>query len=371
MLFVISLCIAMLTSQAVYCQDYKAINNDLSDALASQGKFHELFKFSLITGLRSGTSIGLTHGMWKEGSVLQYALNTGFMWRFGKAFLGNYRNGSEPKDNRTKSQFVFMFTPLLVTRLSSKDYVYQEVEPFYFGTPSAVFSKFKHALTLGTTFTISPRSYKNVATIRNRAQQDFVLGITVKNFNFTIYEDYFPIFTERLQLGDNWDRFFTGGGFVRYRFSRDVSFHLYSEVYTGINRANPFLYPDIISYRKKGSNWVRKNMASQDPGQEFFNNAWFIGRLSYTAPLKSNSGSFFTRPNMDIFAGTSAAWTMFSQNWIHNMFKPDKENDLRLHYFLHRTNVPGNLQFGGMNKFSYAKNGLLLGVGTSYNFIKY
>jgi len=355
----------------LHSQDFTALNNNLSDALLSQGKFHEVFKLSVYSGLRGGTSIGLTHGIWREGPVLQYALNTGFMWRLGKSNLGNYLNGFTPKDNRTKSQFVFMFSPLLISRLSNKNYIYQEVEPFYFGTPSAVFTKFRHALTLGTTFTVSPRGYRNVATIRNRAQQDFVLGISLENFNFTIYDDYFPVFTKILQLGDNWDRFFTGGGFIRYRFSNEITLRLYSEVYTGINRSNSFLYPDVISYRKKGRKWIQKNMAYQDPGQEFFNNSRFFARLSYARPHQTNTKTQLNSPNLDVFVGTSASWTMFSQNWVHNMIKSDRQNDLKLHYFLHRTNVPGNLKAGGYNWLNYLMNGTFLGVGSSYNILKY
>jgi hypothetical protein len=352
-------------------QEFKAINNNISDALNSQGKFHELFKLSITTSFRAGSTIGLTHGMWKEGSTFQYSLNTGFMWRLGKNVLGNYSNGFEPNDNRTKSQFVFMFSPILISRLSKQDYIYQEVEPFYFGTPSAVFTKFRHAVTLGTTFTVSPRGYRNVSTIRNRAQQDFVFGISLKNFNLSIYEDFFPFFTDKLQLGDNWDRFFTGGGFVRYRFSNEITMRLYSEVYTGINRANNFLYPDVIAYRKSGKQWKQKNMAYQDPGQEFFNTGWFFARLSYSRSKSIDPAKRYGQPNFDVFMGTAASWTMFSQNFIHDWFKPDKENNLKLHYFLHRTNVPGNLKSGGYNWLSYVLNGNFVGIGTSSNFLKY
>ena len=358
-------------SSLCYGQEYKAINNNISAALSAQGKFHELFKISMTTGFRSGSSIGITHGMWKEGGSFQYSLNTGFMWRFGKSILGNYLNGAEPNDKRTKSQFVFMFSPILLARLSGKDHVYQEVEPFYFGTPSAVFSKFKHSVTLGTTFTVSPRGYRNVSTIRNRAQQVFVLGVNVGNFNISIYDDFFPIFTDKLQLGDNWDRFFTGGGFVRYRFSDEFTMRLYSEVYTGINRANAFLYPDVISYRKAKGGWQRKNMAYQDPGQEFFNTGWFFARLSYSPSKPIAASGRMNQPNYDFFMGTAASWTMFTQNLIHSWYKADKQNDLKLHYFLHRTNVPGNLKSGGHNWLSYILNGNFIGVGTSSNIIKY
>lgn len=349
------------------CQKVLAVNNNLSDYLNRQGSFHELFKLSLTTSFRAGSSFGASYGMWKEGPVLQYGLNTGFMWRFGSRNLGNYLNALELGDRRSRNQFVFMFSPLLTTRLSKQNTAYQEIEPFYFQTPNAVFSKFKHSVTLGTTFTVSPRGYKNVTTVRNRAQQVFVLGINVGDFNFTIYDDFFPILTKSLQLGDNWDRFFTGGGFVRYRFSPEVTLHIYSEVYTGINRANPFLYPDLIAYRKAGKKWVRKNMAYQDPGQEFFNDAWFSARISYTSVKPPEANRSYTVPNLDFFAGTSASWAMFSQNLVHSIINDDRENNLKHHFFLHRTNVPGNLKFGGKNWLNYGLNGNFIGVGTSTN----
>jgi len=360
-----------LSCHSVYSQKIRTMNSYISETLNTQGSSHELFKLSLLSSVKKGTSVGFSFGMWKEYPVLQYSLNTGFMWRFGKGFLGNYRNGYQPDDNRTKGQLVFMFSPMLTTRLSNKDFVYQELEPFYLGTPNAVFSKFRHSLTLGTTFTISPRgTYKNVSTIRNRAQQDFLFSLNLKQFNFTLYDDYFPVFTDVLQLGDNWDRFFTGGGFVRYRFSDEVMMHVYSEVYTGINRSNAFLYPDIISYKNTKRGWRQKNYANQDPGQEYFNASWLIASLTYTnrKPVNNNQGIYL--PDIRVFAGTSGSWTMFSQNIIHDKISYDKDNKMQLHYFLPRTNVPGNLEAGGSSRLRTLLNSSFLGAGTSYNFIK-
>lgn len=354
------------------CQKIRALNNNVSSLLDLQGKAHDLVKFSIFSSPLKGTSVGFSYGLWREGPLLQYSLNTGFMWRLGKGFLGNYRNGAQPKDSRTRGQLVFMVSPILTTRLSNQNYVYQEIEPFYYGTPNAIFSRYKHSLSVGSTFTISPRgTYRNVTTIRNRAQQVFMIGLNVGQFNFTLYDDFFPVLTDKLQLGDNWDRFFTGGGFIRFRFNDQFTAHLYSEVYTGINRANLFLYPDLIGYRKKGRSWVRKNYAYQDPGQEYFNNAWFLFRLSYSSPQRQEVQSGFYVPDMDLLVGTSRPWTMFSQNWIHNMFKADKENDLKLHYFLPRTNVPGNLEAGSIKKWRNFYQSLFIGGGMSYNFLTF
>lgn len=351
-------------------QNVRAFNNNITKALSAQGTSHDLFKATAIFGIKKGASIGLSYGMWKENPTLQYSLNTGFMWRFGKGFLGNYRNALNLKDPRTKSQFVFMFTPMLTANFSKQDYVYQELEPFYLGTPNAVFSKYKSSLTLGTTFTISPRgTYKNVATIRNRAQQDFVISLNLKNLNLTVYDDYFPFFTKILELGDNWDRFFTGGGFIRYRFNDEFTFHLYSEVYTGINRANPFLYPDIISYNQRGKIWRQKNFANQDPGQEYFNSSWLIAQMNYTSPQVVGNNSGVYTPDFNFFIGSSAPWTMFSQNLVHSTIRYDATNNLKLHYFLPRTKVPGNLEAGGANWRRLNFNSLFLGGGIKYNVV--
>jgi hypothetical protein len=154
----------------------------------------------------TGFSVGLGYGVWKDNPTIQYALNTGVQLRIGKAFLGNFRNGAFPHDSRSSSQLVFTFSPMLTVNLANERYVFQEIEPFYLGTPNAVFCNYKYSITLGSTFTASPRgTYKNVSTIRNRTQQDFMLSINCKNFNFTVCDDYFFLFTTILQLGDNWE----------------------------------------------------------------------------------------------------------------------------------------------------------------------
>ena len=349
-------------------QGIRSFNNNVHPVLSAQGNSHSLFKAQFIFGFKKGGSLGLSYGMWKEAPSLQYSLNTGIQWRFGKRFLGNYRDGANPTDNRSKSQLVFMLSPMLTANLGGGDYIYQEIEPFYLGTPNAVFSKYKYSVTLGTTFTTSPRgTYRNVSTLRNRTQQCFAFALNLKNFNFTLYDDYFPVATTWLQLGDNWDRFFTGGGFLRYRFSDEITLHVYSEVYTGVTRANAFLKPDVISYRYKSPRWKRKNYANQDPGQEYFNSSWFIAKITYTGPQTAGAQPGSYPPNFDLFLGTSAPWTMFSQNLIHSAIPADEKNNLKLHYFLNRSSVPGNLGAGGRNAFQLNIRSLFLGFGFHTN----
>jgi hypothetical protein len=346
----------------------KIFNNNVSPTLSEQGKAGSLLKATLVFGIEKGFSIGLGYGVWKDNPTIQYALNTGVQLRVGKAFLGNFRNGAYPNDSRSRSQFVFTFSPMLTVNLSNERYVYQEIEPFYLGTPNAVFCNYKYSITLGSTFTASPRgTYKNVSTTRNRTQQDFMLSINLKNFNFTMYDDYFPFFTTILQLGDNWDRFFTGGGFIRYRFNDRYTLHLYSEVYTGLNRANPFTAPDIISYKNKGKKWRLKNYANQNAGQEYFNSSWLIASLTYTGPQVPDHTPGIYLPNFNVLIGSSAPWTMFSQNLIHSMIKYDKKNNLKLHYFRNRSSVPGNLEAGGSTNRDLNINSLFVGGGINAN----
>jgi hypothetical protein len=347
----------------------KLFNNNVGPVLVSQGKAGSLFKANLIFIFPNAFSIGAGYGLWRDNPTLQYSLNTGVQLRVGKRFLGNYRNGAFPNDNRSKSQLVFSMSPMLTMNLSKERYVYQELEPFYLGTPNAVFCNYKYSVTLGTTFTTSPRgTYKNVATIRNRAQQDFMFAVNLKNFNFTMYDDYFPVLTSILQLGDNWDRFFTGGGFIRYRFNERYTFHLYSEVYTGLNRANAFTAPDIISYRYKRGRWKMKNYANQNSLQEYFNSSWLIANLTYTGPQMPAAQPGVYLPNFNVFIGSAAPWTMFSQNFIHSIIKYDKKNDLKLHYFRNRSSVPGNLEAGGNTGLQLNFNSLFVGGGATVNF---
>ena len=365
------LAVLLLASAATHAQHgVKMFNNNVGPVLTSQGKAGSLFKATFIYGIRKGVSLGAGYGLWRDNPTLQYSLNTGVQLRVGKAFLGNFRNGAAPRDNRSRSQLVFTFSPMLTVNLDKERYVYQELEPFYFGTPNAVFCNYKYSVTLGSTFTTSPRgTYKNVSTLRNRTQQDFMLAVNLKNFNFTMYDDYFLQFTTIFQLGDNWDRFFTGGGFIRYRFNEHYTFHLYSEVYTGLNRANPFTAPDIISYRYKRKGWRLKNYANQNSGQEYFNSSWLIANLTYTGPQMPGNKPGVYLPNFNVFVGSSAPWTMFSQNLIHSAISYDKKNHLKLHYFRHRSSVPGNLESGGENGWDLNFYSLFVGGGANMNFI--
>lgn len=345
-------------------QHIRAFNNNVSEVVTSQGNTHNLFKVSFVGYLRKGFAIGIGYGLWYENPTLQYSLNTGVQLRYGARFLGNYLNGNNPKDSRSRMQVVFSLSPMLT--IGTGEHVYQELEPFYLGTPNAVFNKFKYSLTLGTTFTTCPRgTYKNISTSRNRSQQIAMVALNAKNFNFTIYDDYLSFITQALQLGDNWDRFFTGGGFVRYRFNNTLTAHLYSEVYTGINRANAFLNPDIISYTQSNGHWHRQNFANQDPGQEYFNSSWLVAKITYSGPQVRGNVQGASLPSMDFFIGTSNPFTMFSQNFIHDIIPYDDANKLKFHHFLNRSNVPGNLEAGS---FFYS---LFVGAGIQSNISMY
>ena len=351
-----------------WSQGVQAFNNGNATAiLMGQDNNHALFKASVIIGT-TGSTIGIGYGIWKENPALQYSLNTCLQWRVGKSFLGNFRDAANPHDGRSRSQLVFMFSPMLTAHFGNSYYVYQELEPFYLGSANAVFSRYKYSATIGTTFTASPRGTdKNTATVRNRTQQVAMLSFNLKNLNITGYDDYMSVLTSWLQLGDNWDRYFTGGLFVRYRFNDQYTFHLYSEVYTGINRANPFTNPDVMSYKIRKKQWKLKNYANQDPGQEYFNSAWLVAKLTYAGiqPISNKAGIY--KPGYEFYLGSNAPWTMFSQTSVHSMIRYDPSNNLKLHYFINRSNVPGNLDKGGTGWLTYNFYHLFFGAGLHYN----
>lgn len=350
-------CVSLFTG---YAQKIHTGGNNIDNMIAPTSA-KGLFKTTFILTSKGALSFGLGYGIWQENPSLQYSLNSGIMFRIGKHFLGNYMNDKYPNDSRSKLQVNFVFTPMVTARLAGDMYVYQPLEPFYLGTPNTVYNRYKYSLTLGSSFVISPRgTYKNVYTTRNRTQQCAVVALNIKDFNFTMYDDYLPKITTWAQLGDNWDRYFTGGGFVRYRFSDELTAHLYSEVYTGINRANAFLNPDIISYTHRNGSEVRQNYANQDPGQEYFNASWFIGALSYT-PRPGSGQSYSQAPTTHLMVGITKPWTMFSQNLIHNLITYDPANDLHFHHFLNRNNVPGN----------YRKQSTIIMAEAESNFAMY
>jgi len=348
----------MLLLHTIFAQKVLPSNNNITGLLLPGGNNHGLFKTNLVFFFNKGFSLGLGYGLWHENPSLQYSLNTGLQFRFGKGFLGNLSNGETPDDPRSKLQVNFVFTPMLTVNFSKHSYVYQELEPFYLGTPNAVFCRYRTSFTAGTSFVVSPGgTSRNTTTTRNSTQQVAVLSLNLQDFNFTMYDDYLDFVTEKGRLGDNWDRFYTGGGFLRYRFSNNVNLHLYSEVYTGINRANTFLNPDIISYTQRGKKWGLQNFANQDPGQEFFNSSWFIAKLSYDVSPGS-SQAYSSIPSFSVMAGTAAPWTMFSQSFIHDRIPYDSTNHFSFHHFLNRNNVQGN----------YIKGSIFYGGSVESNF---
>jgi len=82
--------------------------------------------------------------------------------------------------------------------------------------------------------------------------------------------------------------------------------HVFSEVYTGVNRANAFLYPDIISYQPKRNKWKLKNFTNQGAGQEFFNSASFIVKVNYTNTNQKPGNNGIYSPDMNFLISPAA-----------------------------------------------------------------
>lgn len=99
-------------------QSIRVFNKKPDGVLSTQSATKSLFKASLIIG-RHKWVLALSYGLWDENPTLQYSLNTGVQWRFGDRCLGNFRDAAHLEDNRTKSQIVFMFSPMLTINFST------------------------------------------------------------------------------------------------------------------------------------------------------------------------------------------------------------------------------------------------------------
>ena len=105
-------------------------------------------------------------------------------------------------------------------------------------------------------------------------------------------------------------------------------------------------------------------MANEDAGQEFFNAAWFIIKGTYS-PTNNSNTPFLSSSNFDFLLGNSGPWAMFSQKFVHSCINYDEINNFKLHYFLNRADVPGNLEAGNFWKSCF------LGGGIQSNFLNY
>lgn len=203
------------------------------------------FQFSSYIFINGGTALSASFGYWKTTKYLQPATNISTILSIGKQHIGNNsRNG-------TKFQWNILFSPMLTSTLNfktpSKIGIPEEIMPLYLNNSSAIYSNYRSSFTMGTTFIATPKGFgRNYTTNRNRSQQVafFQLKIGTKgdfsSFQANLIEDVGPQF-----LADKYDRYFTGGGSLQYRW-KQYKLKAISEVYTGTTKRDIFDYPDVV-----------------------------------------------------------------------------------------------------------------------------
>ena len=189
-------------------------------------------------------------------------------------------------------------------------------------------------LTLGTTFTTSPRgTYRNVGYQPcNRTQQDFMLALNLKNFNFTMYDDYFPLFSTFY----NWattDRFYRRRRLYCYRFNDQYTLHLYSGSIYRFKQGQSFYCATMVVYTKqKGANGLLKNFANQNAGQGILTAHGLLPVLPIPALRYPATRNEAILPNFNVFGGINRAWTMFFTKFYHSLdwlpIKPNTGNSI-------------------------------------------
>ena len=280
-----------------------------------------------------GFSAGI--GFWSNYNQVQPGCNLSVNLVGSKANVGN-------RDRYlTNWQLNTVLTPMLTFGVGGGRGLYQEINPFYFGTAGAVYANYRYSVTVGSNFVVMPRGVgDNIATARNRTQQLIYLGLRGGtdqwDLNLNIYEDFFGTDNAALQgLADNFDRFYTGGGNLQFRTS-SYKIKQYADIYTGNFPRDLFDSPDLYHLYENDLNrcpddWIGVGKArrhpryvAQDPGQKLFNKGrniivveWSPGALQQMA----------FQPSLQAYIGWQGGLNqMIAQNLIHNTIKINKVN---------------------------------------------
>ncbi|RRB04438.1 hypothetical protein [Larkinella rosea] len=282
-----------------------------------------------------GFSAGV--GFWTSYKHLQPSCNLSVNVIGNKASLGN-------RDRYlTDWQINTVLTPMLTYGRGQG--LYQEINPFYFGTQGTVYANYQHSVTLGSNFIVMPRSLgRNITTFRNRTQQLVYIGLRFGakdwDVNVNLYEDFLP-FTDTpygQALADNYDRFYTGGGNIQFR-TRYLKIKQYSDVYTGTASRDLFDSPDLYHPYKtdfskqptdsigRGPRRRHPRYVALDPGQKLFNKGRDLTVIELSPNLFGWNGPFDNHPTLQVYGGWQGGKNqMWSQNLIHNAIKIDKIN---------------------------------------------
>lgn len=324
---------------------------------AGRGVAHVNVKVGGYLSIHGGYGISVGVGTWTEFRHFQPSFNLSVNLVGGRNNLGNR--------NRylTNWQVNSVLSPMLT--VGWQQGLYQEINPFYFGSIGAVYAGYRHSFTLGTNFVVMPRGLdRNLTTYRNRTQQLVYIGLRsgTKDWdvNLNLYEDYFMTDNGALQgLADNFDRFYTGGVNAQFR-TRYVQAKIYADIYTGNSSRDLFDSPDLYmpyksAFSKKPDNYTTKKHTNKrrirryvalDPGQKLFN----VGRTFGVLAVSPTAFGMANPLNMSVqaFWGYQGGHRQMGlQNAIHSFisiqkvnprFDPDslhttKRVKERLHYF--------------------------------------
>ncbi|TAE31839.1 MAG: hypothetical protein EAZ91_06925 [Cytophagales bacterium] len=309
-----------------------------------------------------GYGLSSSVGFWTVYRHLQPSFNLSLN------FVGGPRNIGNRFRYRTQSQFNLIMTPAL-TYGGGRYGLPQEINSFYFGNLSSVYSNYRRSITVGTNFIVMPRGLgRNVGTYRNRTQQTMYIGLRAGgsdwDINLNVYDDFLFTDTGATQgFADNFDRFYTGGGNLQIR-TRFWSIKQYADIYTGNFSRDLFDSPDLYSpydslastkpdkFRGGPKRRRHPRYVAQDPGQKLFNSGRNFSVFEFTPGLFNHSYQKSTNPSFQAFFGWQGGPSqMKAQDWIHASslstidkigprFRPDslhssgnRKAKERLHYF--------------------------------------
>ena len=333
-----------------YNQYYK-----LSDA---QYKFR--ISVSTFFILNGGWGFSIGAGSWVDIKGIQPSLAVNLVVYAKGNSLGNAlfygdeantKRGDSPSDleffNPNRTLATIMFSPMLTRRLGKAKYTFEEINPFYFGGSSVIFSPYRNAITIGTTFITMPKgTYNNIMTARNRSQQLLYIQYRADGFQINVYEDYL-LFTDQAWsqwLCDNRDRYYTGGANVQVRLSPFARLKFYSEMYTGSSYVDKQDYPDLAfpnsqpahMLSRKKADAINRKYAYQQPGQKAFNRARNFLCFEYALQAKMyqnhiasdffNYSSIYNHNVQLIYGKQNGQKSMFQQNFIHNLNSIDRDS---------------------------------------------
>ncbi|MES1221745.1 MAG: hypothetical protein ABUT20_39975 [Bacteroidota bacterium] len=271
---------------------------------------------------------------------------------------------------------------MVTRRITKSKYIYEEINPFYYGNSPVIYSPYRNAITLGTSFVTMPRgTYNNMMNARNRTQQLLYIQARVDGFQLNVYEDYLLVTDGPLAqwICDNRDRYYTGGGNIQVRLSPFARLKIYSEMYTGTSYVDKQDYPDVAFpdsrpahiLRKSKADALNRKYAYQDPGQMSFNRARNFICLDYAIGAKmyelNKAGrvfwckNFYNHQVQFILGRQNGEKNMLQQNFIHNLNKVDRDSK-------EKTNTRS---FSSLHHFDFSDNFLpktIWGIGTTSSY---